>query len=93
MAAAIRAARNGVQVLLIESKSMVGGTGLMAGGTEVRSCENISGILEELRARLAAKDGSRKVFKPQRSASDDQMQTTTSKPYEPSATPLATASR
>jgi hypothetical protein len=44
---------------------MVGGTGPMAFVTEFLSCENISGILEELRVRLAAKGGAPAVFKPE----------------------------
>ena len=46
--AAISAARNGAEVLLIERNAMVGGTGPMSFVTEFLSCENLSGIALEV---------------------------------------------
>jgi hypothetical protein len=63
--AAIRAARHGAKVLLIERNPVVGGTGPMSFVTEFLSCENISGILEEVRQRLAVLDGAPETFLPE----------------------------
>jgi len=63
--AAIRAARNGAEVLLVERHAMVGGTGPMSFVTEFLSCENYSGILEELHDRLATHDGTAPDFRPE----------------------------
>lgn len=63
--AAIRAARNGAKVMLIERNNVVGGTGPMAFVTEFLSCENISGILRELQQRLAACDAAPAEFLPE----------------------------
>lgn len=63
--AAIRAARNGADVMLVERNTMVGGTGPMSFVTEFLSCENYSGILEELHDRLAAQNGTAPEFRPE----------------------------
>lgn len=63
--AAIRAARNGAEVMLVERNPMVGGTGPMSFVTEFLSCENFSGILEELHGRLVAMDGSAPDYRPE----------------------------
>ncbi|MBU0556549.1 MAG: FAD-dependent oxidoreductase [Alphaproteobacteria bacterium] len=63
--AAIRAARNGAEVLLIERNAVVGGTGPMSFVTEFLSCENISGILREVQQRLAAHDAATETFLPE----------------------------
>jgi hypothetical protein len=63
--AAIRAARNGAEVMLIERNPMVGGTGPMSFVTEFLSCENFSGILEELQQRLATRNGAAPDFRPE----------------------------
>lgn len=63
--AAIRAARNGAEVMVIERNTVVGGTGPMAFVTEFLSCENISGILRELQQRLAACDAAPAEFLPE----------------------------
>src|SRR5688572_5380714 len=63
--AAIRAARHGAEVLLIERNPMVGGTGPMSFVTEFLSCENISGILREVQQRLAALDAGPAEFLPE----------------------------
>lgn len=63
--AAIRAARTGAEVLLIERNPVVGGTGPMSFVTEFLSCENISGILREVQQRLAAHDAAPAEFLPE----------------------------
>nr|WP_243451176.1 FAD-dependent oxidoreductase [Sphingosinicella sp. CPCC 101087] len=63
--AAIRAARHGAEVLLIERHPVVGGTGPMSFVTEFLSCENISGILREVQQRLAAHDAAPAEFLPE----------------------------
>lgn len=63
--AAIRAARHGAEVLLIERNPVVGGTGPMSFVTEFLSCENISGILREVQQRLAAHDAAPAEFLPE----------------------------
>jgi hypothetical protein len=63
--AAIRAARHGAEVLLIERNPVVGGTGPMSFVTEFLSCENISGILREVQQRLAAHDAAPVEFLPE----------------------------
>lgn len=63
--AAIRAARGGANVMVIERNNVVGGTGPMAFVTEFLSCENISGILRELQQRLAACDAAPSEFLPE----------------------------
>jgi glycine/D-amino acid oxidase-like deaminating enzyme len=63
--AAIRAARHGAEVLLIERNPVVGGTGPMSFVTEFLSCENFSGILEEVQQRLAAHDAGPAEFLPE----------------------------
>jgi len=63
--AALRAARHGAEVMLIERNAMVGGTGPMSFVTEFLSCENFSGILEELHGRLAARQGTAPDFRPE----------------------------
>jgi len=63
--AAIRAARNGARVMVIERNAVVGGTGPMSFVTEFLSCENISGILRELQQRLAACDAAPAEFLPE----------------------------
>ena len=63
--AAIRAARHGADVLLIERNAVVGGTGPMSFVTEFLSCENISGILREVQQRLAAQDAGPAEFLPE----------------------------
>lgn len=63
--AAIRAARQGAEVLLIERNPVVGGTGPMSFVTEFLSCENISGILREVQQRLAAHDAGPAEFLPE----------------------------
>jgi len=63
--AAIRAARHGAEVLLIERNPVVGGTGPMSFVTEFLSCENISGILREVQQRLAAHDAAPAEFRPE----------------------------
>src|SRR5688572_19122422 len=63
--AAIRAARHGADVLLIERNAVVGGTGPMSFVTEFLSCENISGILREVQQRLAAHDAGPADFLPE----------------------------
>jgi hypothetical protein len=63
--AAIRAARHGARVLLVERNMVVGGTGPMAFVTEFLSCENISGILREVQQRLAAHDAGPVEFLPE----------------------------
>ena len=63
--AALRAARNGAEVLLIERNAVVGGTGPMSFVTEFLSCENISGILREVQQRLAAHDAGPAEFLPE----------------------------
>lgn len=63
--AAIRAARHGAEVMLIERNPMVGGTGPMSFVTEFLSCENFSGILQELHGRLAKQDGTAPDFRPE----------------------------
>ncbi|WP_423603440.1 FAD-dependent oxidoreductase [Sphingomonas sp. MS122] len=63
--AAIRAARHGADVLLIERNPVVGGTGPMSFVTEFLSCENISGILREVQQRLAAHDAAPAEFLPE----------------------------
>ncbi len=63
--AAIRAARAGAEVLLIERNSVVGGTGPMSFVTEFLSCENIGGILREVQQRLAAQGAAPEHFLPE----------------------------
>lgn len=63
--AAIRAARHGAKVMLIERNPVVGGTGPMSFVTEFLSCENISGILREVQQRLAAHDAAPAEFLPE----------------------------
>ncbi|MBB5984787.1 FAD-dependent oxidoreductase [Sphingobium lignivorans] len=63
--AAIRAARHGAEVLLIERNAVVGGTGPMSFVTEFLSCENIGGILREVQQRLAAHGAAPETFLPE----------------------------
>ncbi|MEO5773734.1 MAG: FAD-dependent oxidoreductase [Sphingomicrobium sp.] len=63
--AAIRAARHGARVLLVERNAVVGGTGPMSFVTEFLSCENMSGILQELQQRLATQDAAPADFLPE----------------------------
>lgn len=63
--AAIRAARHGAKVMLIERNPVVGGTGPMSFVTEFLSCENISGILREVQQSLAAHDAAPAEFLPE----------------------------
>ena len=63
--AAISAARNGARVLLIERNAMVGGTGPMSFVTEFLSCENLSGIAQEVAERLARQGGATDAFQPE----------------------------
>jgi hypothetical protein len=63
--AAISAARNGAEVLLLERNAMVGGTGPMSFVTEFLSCENLSGIALEVAERLARAGGATAQFRPE----------------------------
>ena len=64
-AAAVSAARNGADVLLVERQSFLGGTGVTGFVTAFHSTENLSGIAKEVVQRLGELDGTPQDFEPE----------------------------